>query len=438
MSNLQADVIIISNGPGELSTWVKPVVSQLRAEMPQVRITIALVPCPYASGFEMQTVASWNMGLRVWSPDETVRFLLRGKQPTADALRDFGVVLFMGGDQFFGVMMSQRTGYPVMTYTETTGRWSPWVEKFLASDRATFLRMRAKRISQSRIALVGNLMVDAVRPNYDPNAVRDHLQLSPDAKVIGLLPGSKPFKVKYITPMLLKVAEMLWVEDPAYQFVLHLSPFTPLAQLEEALNSEALQRVTGGCGGRIVTIKDQPYIFTPNGAQIRILGPEHHYAGMAIADLALTIPGTNTAELAILGVPMIVLLPLNKPEEIPLDGLLGQIGNLPLIGKPLKRLAVGLLARRLAFTALPNQRAGRAITPELKGVITPQDVFDLASSMLENDEARRAIRLELFQAMGYPGAAAAITSLVRESLMNVARHPHKAPHPAPQEQQESN
>jgi hypothetical protein len=50
------DILILSNGPGELSTWVKPVVKQLRRqlgrEVSQVRISVVLSPCPNASGQE--------------------------------------------------------------------------------------------------------------------------------------------------------------------------------------------------------------------------------------------------------------------------------------------------------------------------------------------------------------------------------------------------
>ncbi|HEY9900343.1 MAG TPA: hypothetical protein V6D00_14305 [Pantanalinema sp.] len=413
---MQPDLIIISNGPGEVSTWVRPVARQLRGAMPEARITVALVPCPHASGEERRTIEGWGLGIRVWDPTESVRYLLGGRLPSTEPLREKGVVLFLGGDQAFGVMMSGRTGFPLITYTETTGRWAPWVARFLVSDRDVYLAMRAKRIDPRKITLAGNLMVDAVRPQYDPHEIRARLDLSADAPVVGLLPGSKPFKVKYITPLLLKAADLLYENDPSIQFVLHQSPFTPLSQLQEALDDERLHRVTSGCGGRLVQTSEGPTILTPGGASVRIIGPEHHYSGMAVADLALTVPGTNTAELAILGVPMIVLLPLNKPEEIPLDGLAGQIGNLPLVGKPLKRAVVLALAKGLKFAALPNQRAGSAITPELVGVIAPEEVAALAEAILTDPERSRAIRLALHQAMGEPGAAAQTVEAIREVL----------------------
>jgi lipid-A-disaccharide synthase len=61
------------------------------------------------------------------------------------------------------------------------------------------------------------------------------------------------------------------------------------------------------------------------------------YDLMSVSDLAITIPGTNTVELSFFGVPMVVALPLNHPERIPLEGLVGLIGNLPKLGKEVKR-----------------------------------------------------------------------------------------------------
>jgi hypothetical protein len=53
------DVVIVSNGPGELSTWVKPLVTQISETLPEARIIILLVPCPYASGEEEKVAASF-------------------------------------------------------------------------------------------------------------------------------------------------------------------------------------------------------------------------------------------------------------------------------------------------------------------------------------------------------------------------------------------
>ena len=49
------DVVILANGPGEITTWVKPMVAALRAEVPntdELRISVVLSPCPNATGRE--------------------------------------------------------------------------------------------------------------------------------------------------------------------------------------------------------------------------------------------------------------------------------------------------------------------------------------------------------------------------------------------------
>ena len=74
---------------------------------------------------------------------------------------------------------------------------------------------------------------------------------------------------------------------------------------------------------------------------------------MRAADLAVTIPGTNTLELGIAGVPSLVLLPLNKPEVIPLEGPGHWLSLVPGVGTTLKRQAVRLAAPRFPV-ALPN------------------------------------------------------------------------------------
>lgn len=409
---MQATITLISNGPGELATWVRPVVRVLRKAMPGVRLRIALVPCPYASGQEAETIAVWGGDIEVWRPDETLRRLSRGPLPKDEV----GAVLFMGGDQAFGVLLAKRLKQPLFVYTETTGRWAPFVTRFLTSDSDASERLQRKGVPAQKVAMVGNLMVDAVRRDLDARRTRHAIGLDPASMIIGLLPGSKPFKVKFVTPLLLRAAELMHLEDPSLQFVLHQSPWTPLSQIAEAAASERFASVTGGTTARLFTEDERAWLETPLGARIRILPPEHHLAGMAVADLALTVPGTNTAELAILGVPMLVLLPLNKPEEIPLDGLAGQVGSLPVVGKWIKRQLVQAVARHTKLTALPNVRAGRMLTPELTGVLSPETVAQAALELLADPARRRAIKLELCQAMGPAGAAEAVVAQLANHL----------------------
>lgn len=421
---MRPDILIVSNGPGELASWVRPVVRQFGRDFPEARLTVALVPCPYASGEEAATVTAWGEPVRVWQPAETMRLVLTGRAP--EAISQVGAVLFLGGDQVFAALLSLRTGYPLLTYTEGAARWRSVARRFLLSDRQAQSRLQKRGYKPGQLATVGNLMVDAVTPRHDPLQIRRLLDLRQDALVLGMLPGSKPFKVRYVTPLFLRVAEILQARYPELQILLHRSPFTPREQLAEAVESDRYRAVTGGATGRLEREGTIDWIVTPGGARVQVVPPDMHYGGMGVVDLALTVPGTNTAELAILGVPMVVALPLHKPEEIPLDGLVGRLGSVPVLGPAVKRFLARRFEAAKPLVALPNQRAGRMITPERMGTFTPGDLANDVELLLADAVGRREIKLRLHEAMGAPGAARAIVSEVRSLLQ-------RAPAPAPRQ-----
>ncbi|MCP4049123.1 MAG: hypothetical protein GY730_00220, partial [bacterium] len=90
---------------------------------------------------------------------------------------------------------------------------------------------------------------------------------------------------------------------------------------------------------------------------------------MSISDFLVTIPGTNNAEAMYMNLPMLVFLPLNRPELIILDGVAGLIGNLPFAGRIIKTIIVMIMAKRKMYYSLPNRVAGKGIVPEIIGVV---------------------------------------------------------------------
>lgn len=405
-----ADILIVSNGPGELAAWVRPMIRQLRQDLPDARLTLALVPCPYASGHEAETARSWGEDLEVWTPRETISRLF-SKQLSYES----GAILFMGGDQFFGRWLSRKTRLPLYTYTEGFARWVRSTRRFLLKDSTTYEALRDRGMPATKCEVVGDLMVDAALSAQSERNLREEWDMG-DRPVVSLLPGSKPFKLRYITPMWLRAAELVRESVPETQFILHRSPFTTYEALEEVLNDPRFREVTQGIGGTLIRDEDGAWIVTEGGLRIRVADPELQYDAMAIADVALAVPGTNTAELAILGVPMVVALPLNKPEVIPLDGLIGRIGDIPLLGAALKRTLIPRMARRFPWVSLPNQKAKQMLVPELVGVLSPHDVANAAISLLCSPERRRRVSQQLKEVMGPPGAAKAIVEVLERDL----------------------
>ncbi len=78
------DVLILSNGPGELATWVQPVVRALRQRLGEdrdnVRISVILSPCANASGQEATIASRFPQVDRVQGAEHFFPFLLWGKR----------------------------------------------------------------------------------------------------------------------------------------------------------------------------------------------------------------------------------------------------------------------------------------------------------------------------------------------------------------------
>ena len=113
------DIVILSNGPGEIATWVRPVVRALEKmfdSSPQVRISVLLSPCPHSTGKEATIASSYEGVERVLPAANFLGFLLWGKTPDNWQWHQRGIVVFLGGDQFYTVAISKRLGYSSLIY----------------------------------------------------------------------------------------------------------------------------------------------------------------------------------------------------------------------------------------------------------------------------------------------------------------------------------
>ncbi|MGV3524082.1 MAG: hypothetical protein ACO1RX_07655 [Candidatus Sericytochromatia bacterium] len=421
------NILITTNGPGEMSAWVQPMIHEIRTMLPHARILIALVPCPHSSGYEEQFSTRFY-GATVLSPKETLHYIVTGNLPSHVVVARHGVILHLGGDQLFSVGLGWRTHFPVTVYTEKLAQWKAQVTRYFLRDAQIEARYR-KKIPAYKLSVVGDLMADAVQPTHPSHEVRQKLNLRPDAPVVSLLPGSKPLKVLHSTAFLLKIVDELSLLMPQTQFILPQSPFTPLSQLRQAVQDDKLVQLLGGVTGKVVHDRNSTSLVTPQGNRVQIVPPNWHYNALQVSDLSLTLPGTNTAELAVLGIPMLVLLPLQRPELLPIDGPLGALGRLPLVGRPLKRLLVQQQLKRLPFLALPNQKAGEMIVPELVGKISAEEVASQAYELLLQPLQRRDMAMRLRELMDTRQTASRILMELLEILhQHDPRLSHLIPH----------
>jgi len=412
------DILILSNGPGEVATWVRPAVKALRnllgEDSDQVRISVVLSPCANASGKEAAIARSYPEVDRIQEPQHFFQFLLWGKTAADWAWRPRGVVLFLGGDQFFPVVIGKRLGYRTVVYAEQEARWLRWINRFgLVQPQVS------KQVPEHythKLTIVGDLMVEAAAsPESSPEA---YPFVRPGAELVGLLPGSKPAKLAQGVPLMLAIAERIHAVRPQAQFVIPVAPTLDLDSLSKFADpheNPVLLRV-GGTTAKLMNL-EAPYLQTPKGLRVALWTQFPAYALLQACRLCLTTVGANTAELGALAVPMLVLLPTQQLDAMRAwDGLPGLLANLPILGTGIATAYNGFMLRRLGLLAWPNIWAGEAIVPELVGELQPQAIAEIVLDLLHHPEKLNRMRADLRRVRGESGAAQKLAALVAAEL----------------------
>ncbi len=420
------DLLILSNGPGELATWVKPVVQSLRQRLgndrQHLRISIVLSPDAHASGQEADSARNFPEVDRVQAAAHFFPFLLWGKTQDSQTQaawdwRSHGIILFLGGDQAFPILLSRRLGYKTLIYAEREARWHRWGDRFAIMTPTILAQVAAKY--RHKFTVVGDLMVEAGRASRATQA-----QANGCTGIIGLLPGSKPLKLVPGVPLTLAIADHLHAARPDLRFVLPLAPTVQLNQLADYANPQknaAIAQFGGGSAQLVAPPGQRPYLQTPSGLTVEIWTEFPAYELLATCDLCLTGLGANTAELGALAVPMLVLMPTQQMNLMKAwDGLPGLLVRLPGVGDRLTRFFSYQALKRLGRLAWPNIWAQAEIVPELVGELQPAEVAAIALDYLNHPDKLAAMRAKLRQSRGEPGAAEKLVQIVVELLAEMS------------------
>ncbi len=414
------DILILSNGPGELATWVLPVLKALRQQLgddrSSVRISVVLSPCPNATGSEVAIARSYPELDRVQGAEHFLAFLLWGKTAENWDWRSRGVVLFLGGDQFFSVVIGRRLGYRTVVYAEWEARWHQWLDRFGVMKPEIITTAHPKYAH--KFTVVGDLMAEAAL--VSSHWLHDKGQIT---ELIGLLPGSKPAKLAQGVPFSLKIAEHIHAARPQTRFVIPVAPtldLPTLAKFADSRQNPVIQLVDGATAQLVLpadNTSDRPFLKTANGLRVELWTEFPAYDLLSQCRICLTTVGANTAELGALAVPMMVLLPTQQLDAMRTwDGLPGLLANLPLVGSGFAKLINLLVMRQKRLFAWPNIWANSEIVPELLGKLQAQDVAERILDFLNHPEKLQEMSANLRQVRGAPGAAQKLAQLVREEL----------------------
>ena len=415
MKKKSVAVVIVSNGPGELATWVSPVVDELKKINKSIdkldfTLRLVLVPCPNATGKEFIVANSWNKFELITQAKSFWKLLIR---PSSFAnWPKKGVVIFLGGDQFWGILLAKRLGYLNITYAEWIARWPQWTNKIAA------MNVKVKKLIPKRYKykcqIIGDLMADI--------KLNSGISLrNKDKQYIALLPGSKKAKLSVGIPFFLEIADLIAKKNKNINFIIPIAPTTDKNEYLFFLSKRnPIAKYYSSKIKTIKTIKDTYFdylIETSENTKIYLIEKHPCYEILKECDLAITTVGANTAELAAITLPMLVVLPTQHLNMMNAwDGILGVIGKFSTINRILTFLIKYFYLRKKKFFAWPNIKAKKMIVPERVGNLSPKEIAREVLFLIKNKDQLKIISDNLLKERGKEGAAEKLAYIIYDSI----------------------
>lgn len=345
------DIVLIANSPGELTALASPMAKKFKKLLEAGRIILILPPCQYSSGNEVDFAQKNIPADLILSKEEYKKWILGAPVKDNFAFSEKGVVLFLGGDLLHAVLTAKKLKYKAYAYL--AGKHVSWIssfEKFFVPDKEIF----AGKIPEEKLIECGDLMSEPLF-TISKEAAREKWHIAPEKKVIAMMPGSRLWEINHLLPIYEKIGEKIKKEDSNINLMLIISPFTSMKDIEK--------------------IKEH-----------HIFDVFAYFDSITAADLVITIPGTNTAQIAAIPLPMLVLFPLDRPEVIPLEGIAHYITSIPYLGIAIKRFIAKIIDKKTKYFALPNIKADQEIVPEIRGKIDSKEVSDKILKMVKNED----------------------------------------------------
>jgi len=222
------------------------------------------------------------------------------------------------------------------------------------------------------VTFVGHPLAGKVKAGLSRLDALQRLGLSCLLPVVGLLPGSRSHEIRNLLPVIMQSAVRLAKEQEGVQFVLFKAPSVD----EGVLRSELARYPV-----RVSVIEGQ------------------NYDALQCCDAVVTVSGTATLEVALMGVPMCIIYRLSRLSYW-----------------------LGRLLVKIPWIGLPNILAGRAIVKEfIQDEANPDNIAGEVGRILRDvgyAEQMREALLSVRDTLGPPGAASKLATLARDMLFS--------------------
>ena len=226
------------------------------------------------------------------------------------------------------------------------------------------------------VSFVGHPLLDIVRPSMAKADAAQSLGLDPGRRTVGLFPGSRKGEISKLLPDILEAAKLLKARLPELQFLLPLASSLRLEDIEPQVKS--------------------------SGLEIGIVSGRNHDI-MVACDAAISVSGTVTMELALIGTPMVIVYRVS--------GLTYQIG---------KRVV------KVPHIGICNIVAGKRVVKELiQHEVTAQAMAREIGAILEDPGYAERMRADFAEVRVKLGSGGALGRLARvaSDLMATDKEP---------------
>jgi len=167
-------VTILTNGPGELWGWVRPVASELRKRGHS--ISLWLLPCPFSSGHEREAASLLGVD-KLEGPSSASATWSEIAHENTDC------IIQAGGDVSFGLRMSKSSNAPLTVYSYRHRKDIPG---------AKLLTAYHEQVNLQSVTAIGDLVKDSVNMDITQQALSSWDWYKDNTPRILFLPGSRP------------------------------------------------------------------------------------------------------------------------------------------------------------------------------------------------------------------------------------------------------
>ena len=215
---------------------------------------------------------------------------------------------------------------------------------------------------------VGNPLLDEFCDNQPQGLLRNALGIKENEPVVGIFPGSRNSELEYILDSLIETAELLFERKPGIKFILPVAPSLSRTALEDKFSQTDLP---------ISIVEDNIYEVA------------------SASNAVLTVSGTVTLQIALVGTPMAILY-----KVAPLSYAIG------------KRLI------KIPYAGLTNIVAGREVAREfIQDAAEPEIMSDEIVRLLEDKNYIETMcqgLKDVRQRLGKPGCSKRVADIVAE------------------------